>query len=337
MNRFAPRLFERLRQIIMVLVVLLLVGALYQAFASARDRRAIIPPGEMVEVNGAMMHLVCKGSGSPTVILEAGLDGSWIDWTFVHGDLAQQTRTCAYDRLGSGWSDLAPEPQSSDQVAATLNQLLTTADIAPPYILVGYSVGGVRVRSFYEQFPDKVNGMVLVDSSHEQQRLRYPEWVAEENAAFITQLQFCRVVAPFGLLRLVGFANGLVEEFDVSEEIATQFVAMFNQTQTCTGSVREHRAVDRDLQQSEGPHSLGDLPLVVLTRGVGEAEELAGEVPESFISDLEELDAMWDEMQLELVALSTNSMHLIAEESGHIIQATQPELVVDAVKMLLAD
>lgn len=331
------RIFKLLRYLILGLLLIPIVGLVYQAGAATLDRQRMPPPGTLRDVNGKKMHIYCKGNGDPTVILEAGLGGSWIDWSRVHDDIAQSTRTCTFDRFGNGWSDRADSPQSSAQIAATLHDALGTMAITPPYLLVGHSAGGLHVRSFASAYADEVMGMVLVDSGHEAQIARWPKWVLQEREETYAQLELCRNTAPFGLVRLLGIGNGFTELLKTDEALSAQFVAMFNRTQYCGASLDEQLAFAADTSELREPESLGDLPLVVLARGIGEAEELSAEPlpPNLSMSDLENLDTLWREMQIELSELSSNSQLIIAEESRHFIQADQPELVIDAVQSIL--
>ena len=91
------------------LVGLVTVGAIYEAVSFRAVVARSPPPGRMVDVGGRRLHLDCRGSGSPIVILEAGLDiGGSIDWSAVHQTLAGTTRVCAYDRAGIMWSEASP-------------------------------------------------------------------------------------------------------------------------------------------------------------------------------------------------------------------------------------
>src|SRR3954471_24802761 len=72
------------------------------------------PPGRMVDVGGRRLHLLCSGSGSPTVVLEAGASAFAIDWTLVQNEIAGTNRVCSYDRAGSGWSDSSTAAARAD-------------------------------------------------------------------------------------------------------------------------------------------------------------------------------------------------------------------------------
>ena len=150
-----------------LLVILGLVGASYEVIAAAGDARRYPAPGQLVDVGGYRLHIQCVGAGSPTVVLDAGLSGSSLDWSLVQSELGSTTRVCAYDRAGMGWSDTGPQPRTPRQIADELHTLLTNAGIAEPYVLVGHSLAGKNVRLFTIMHPDQVAGMVLIDARSE--------------------------------------------------------------------------------------------------------------------------------------------------------------------------
>src|SRR5215216_53058 len=86
------------------LLALAVIGAIYQAIATQIDQSTYSPPGEMVNVNGRLMHINCMGEGGPTVILEAANFGMSAHWVRVQQQLAKTARVCSYDRAGMGWS-----------------------------------------------------------------------------------------------------------------------------------------------------------------------------------------------------------------------------------------
>src|SRR6476660_5455667 len=96
-----------------LIVVLGLVGTMYESAAEAADVRAYPPPGQMVDVGGYRLHINCTGTGSPTVVIDAGL-GDWsLMWSWVQGETAKTTRVCTYDRAGMGFSEAGPLPRNA--------------------------------------------------------------------------------------------------------------------------------------------------------------------------------------------------------------------------------
>jgi pimeloyl-ACP methyl ester carboxylesterase len=124
------------------------------------------PVDAMVDVGGRKLHLQCDGSGSPTVILEAGLTGDHRTWDGLFNKVASSTRVCAYDRANIDPSDPAPTPRSARDMVADLHTLLRKAHEDGPYLLVGFSFGGLISQLYASTYPDDTAGLVLVESNH---------------------------------------------------------------------------------------------------------------------------------------------------------------------------
>jgi pimeloyl-ACP methyl ester carboxylesterase len=119
---------------------------------------------EIVNVDGRNVRVRVEGTGSPAVIFESGFGGDGVNsWTSIFPDIAKMTRAFAYDRAGIGKSDPATGPRTYNAIASELHAVLKQQKIAPPYVLVGHSYGGVLVRAFYGLYPSEVSGIVFVD------------------------------------------------------------------------------------------------------------------------------------------------------------------------------
>src|SRR5215217_8087105 len=147
------------------LLALAVIGAIYQVIATQIDQRTYLPPGEMVNVNGRLMHINCMGEGGPTVILEAANFGMSAHWVRVQQQLAKTARVCSYDRAGMGWSEAGPEPRDARQISSELHTLLKNADTEGPYVLVGHSYGGLYARMYAARYPDETAGDVRTNQA----------------------------------------------------------------------------------------------------------------------------------------------------------------------------
>ncbi|MDQ3863459.1 MAG: alpha/beta hydrolase, partial [Actinomycetota bacterium] len=161
------RIWRLLLWLVVVLLVLALAGAIYQAIATELAERAYPPPGEMVDVGGYSLHINCEGQGSPTVVLDAGSGEFSAQWVRVQRQVSGTTRVCAYDRAGMGWSEMGPEPRDARRITGELHTLLSKAAIEGPYVLVGHSFGGMYMQTYAARYPEEVAGVALVDSSTE--------------------------------------------------------------------------------------------------------------------------------------------------------------------------
>lgn len=321
--------------VLVFLVILVVAGAIYQAAASASDARQYPPPGQLYEVGDYKLHLDCTGEGSPTVILEAGAGSPSLTWFLVQEKVAEFTRVCSYDRPGYGWSKTASGLLSSDQVADNLHALLEVAGVPGPYVLVGHSVGGVYVRAFAQQYPSEVLRMVLVDSSHESQNLRFPARFQEYSARQDAMVRLCKVISPVGAIRLSKLYHTMIPENITASEWGAAAMSTMYRTSYCDSSYDEMVAIAESYSQPEGPASLGDMPLIVLSAGAT-FDQLPEAVVKSVGQDvLDQMEQVSQELQQELAGLSSQGEQVIAEESSHYIQWDQPELVIDAIRKMV--
>jgi pimeloyl-ACP methyl ester carboxylesterase len=293
------------------------LGAIYQILATRADQRTYLPPGEFVDVDGRRMHLLVMGneSGKPTILLEAGIGSSSSNWAWVQSELAASTRVVASDRAGLGWSDPAPEPQDAQESARDLHAALEKAGIPGPYVVAGHSYGGLVVRAFADLYPQEVVGMVLVDASHPDQWAHIPasrggRTVSMGNrvTGFLTRL---------GIVRLFGMNAGLVA--GLPDPQAAELKAFLDRPQAWSTSSGVLSVWDsRTKNQINQASSLGNLPLAVLS------------VTEQAI-----YSEVLTELQAELPALSSNSLHRTVEGATHENLVSQREHALEVVDVIL--
>jgi pimeloyl-ACP methyl ester carboxylesterase len=313
--------------LILVAAVLLLplCGLVYQWAATRWDEHRYPMPGRWVEVEGHRMHLDCRGAGSPTVLLDAGLGDSSATWALVQPQVARFTRVCSYDRPGLGWSEPAPGPRDSVHVAALVEDLLKNAHVAGPYILVGHSFGGYNQLLFWSLHHDQVAGMVLVDSSHPDQLNRFPPSLSPE--AYIPTLKYKLLGWPFGLGRLLRWCRDDYTFPDISQawqQAAPPAIALDCRLSTLRSARDEELWFRRSGQEAASITTLGNLPLVVLSHDPQMGSGFPPEIAQS-------AEKQWSSMQEELRSLSTNSKRIIARRSMHYVEAYRPELVIRAI------
>src|SRR6266487_2738761 len=196
--------------LVILLVLVVLASVVYQGIASAVDASAYPPPGRLVDVGGYRLHIHCTGSGGPGAVgmLDAGNGGSSLDRGLVQPSVATFTRVCSYDRAGYGWSESGPTPRSSGRIVRELHTLLVNTGVPGPYVLVGHSFGGLNMRLYAYTYPQDMAGLVLVDSSHEDDPKARQAIMAGQQ-----QLSMCQHFAPFGVVRLLGSLNQFISPY----------------------------------------------------------------------------------------------------------------------------
>src|SRR5215218_4840882 len=188
--------------LVVALLILAVVGAIYQVIATARAERAHPPPGELVDVGGHRLHIHCVGQGSPTVVLDGGTGEMSAHWVLVQREVSDTTRVCAYDRAGMGWSEMGPEPRDAKRISSELHALLKGANIEGPFVLVGHSFGGLYTRTYAARYPDEVAGVVLVDSSSPDQ-FSYPPVARDSYEPQKQMFAVSSLLARLGVVRLL--------------------------------------------------------------------------------------------------------------------------------------
>jgi pimeloyl-ACP methyl ester carboxylesterase len=287
-----------------LIVVTALTGATYQWLATRKDLAATPPPGHLVDIGGYRLHLWCTGDGAPAVILDTGLGGSSASWGFVQPDVARFTRVCSYDRAGMGYSDPGPTPRTARRIANELAELLVRSGIGGPVVLVGASIAGLNVRVFASDHPERAAGLVLVDASHEDQVHEVPPMA-----------RFVPLLSTIGVLRLFGVSFGQrieslppsVRQFARATSFrAAGYQAAADEIIHVRESASEVRSSRRKLT----------VPVLVITAGRG-------------------ADENWRQLQRDQASLSERGCLMIAEQSGHVVPIDQPELIVDAIRIVV--
>lgn len=279
------------------------LGGGYETVSAAHDRRVFPAPGELIDIGGYRLHLLCRGSGSPTVILESGLGETGDYWGWISNAIAPETKVCTYDRAGRGWSDAAPGPQDGIAVARDLHVLLERAHVSGPFVLVGHSSGAQYVRTFAGRYPEQLAGMVLLDGQ--------PAEVFERLPIFPTFYSIFRRVYPLlpslarvGVARLMYHPATLPAPFGDRHRVSHSSPRLYRSTSD------EFAELPAAMRQARACQSLGDRPLVVVTATV-------------------DAEVGWLPLQDELVTLSTNSSH-------RVVAHTHEQLITDPTAALVS-
>ncbi|HYN10020.1 MAG TPA: alpha/beta fold hydrolase [Vicinamibacterales bacterium] len=325
-----------------IVVLLVAVGTSYQLTQTMADAQRFPPPGKLVQIApGRRLHLDCRGAGTPTVILEAGIAASSLSWSRVQPRVAEFARVCSYDRAGLAWSDPSDPPFTATRMAHQLHALLGAASLPPKYVLVGHSFGGFVVLAYASLFRQEVAGLVLVDpiypsewlamTSQQRFRLRGGVFLSRVGGVLARTgaIRAClnllargstgvpqRVAKLFGseaaafLSRMVGEVQKLPPEVWPAVRAHWSqpkcFVSMAGHLGSLTKSAAE-------LSARLGP--LGDLPMLVIS---AESQPVACKAEHAHIA-----------------SLSSRGQHVVARGTGHWVHLDDAALVVEAIRHVI--
>ena len=301
-------------------------GISYQAIEARADANRFHQVGRSVDVGGYKLNIDCTGKGSPTVVLEGGIETPAKGWHLVQPGIANFTRVCS----GYGWSDPGPMPRNLSRIVSELHTVLQNAGEKPPYILVAHSFGKGIVLRYNQRYPNDVAGMVLVEGGPD--KLSVPASIKALSKDNLKIRQRSRRYAPalyfFGISRFLarkdieGEGEPTYDQEWYYEAIKPKFI------QAATSEVESG---DSETELANAP-TLGDKPLMVLIAGKG----MWGLPLVS--QDWVELRKSWVDGQIQLVQrLSTQGKWRIVSDSSHAIPDERPDAIVDAVRAVYAD
>jgi pimeloyl-ACP methyl ester carboxylesterase len=310
-----------------LLAVIVTIFSALTAFARTRLKKRYPPTGQIVDVGGYRLHMHVEGNGSPTVVLDAGAGGFSLAWELIRPAIARVTRVMVYDRAGLGWSDPSPRPRRADAMAEELRTLLTRGNVPGPYILVGHSLGGPVARQFTARYPDEVVGLVMVDSAHEQQAKRFPERLVNMFGGMNSMVAIMKLIGKSGIFTLI---PKLVPTDDLgklpkqtSEMIRGVVAASKSHIETTLAETLSVIAAE-----TQPVSTLGDLPMTVISHGQLDANTVPANLGQQVRDDYERA---WQELQVEITALSARGRRIVAERSGHNVNFDQPEIVIESI------
>jgi pimeloyl-ACP methyl ester carboxylesterase len=282
------------------------VLAIFFLLSSAAAAQPYPPLGRLIDVGGYRVHVYCTGEGSPTVVIAGGFS---FDWVLVQPEIAKSARVCTYDAGGTAWSDRRPAMTCHDRVAE-LHKLLEAAAISGPYVLVGYSIGGLITRLYASQYRADVAGIVIVDHAFLPAETRAPPAAPPPPRGRDTPPVLISSV-PIVLDMQDDVNFGKLPERDRQLQLWAASASPLRPTAADAAECIS----ELDAAAQERPGVLGEIPLVVVST-INHSDEYA-------------------KLQAKLLSLSHNSRQLIADNSSHFVEIDRPDIVVSAIHQVV--
>ncbi len=315
------RLGSVLKWVLIILLLLLLAGFVYQWFGEREDRQAFVAPGQLVEVEGRRMHVYVeekpgKAADEATVVLIAGwgTPNPYANFSPLYEGLRGQAQFAVVERFGYGYSNVTEEDRDIDKITQELHEALQKAGVPPPYVLAPHSLGVLESIRFAQQYPEEVAGLVMIDTGSPEFYETFP------SRAFQSQLQ--RIAIKSGVVRALYHVNGFAEkvaagrnglkllspEMKEQDRLATLLGA---NNKNVTDEMRQMHANARKVVRGK---TRLDIPMTIL------AADHLGEITEERMDIQRQFGESW----------STDSKVEVVQGSGHSIPAYQPQAIVDA-------
>lgn len=335
-------------KLLLLLLGLPAAGVVYQTIGSWIDERRFPPPGSMVDIGACRLHLRRQGSGTPVVVLEAGLAATSVSWSPVQRRIAPFSTVCSYDRAGLGWSEPCRDgsspagscPRTPQRMVADLHTLLRRAGLAPPFVLVGHSFGGLLVRAFAHAYPEQVAGLVLADPVSLDYWSRVSQADIRRIRAGVTLSRRGAVLARLGVVRAalsILNAGGRWLPRQIGRIAARQGTDLMK---NLVGEVAKLPPELRSVVRAHWSRPRGfiamaeHLEALPACAAAGLNMSVPAAIPVTIISagnaageELRERD--------EWAAQSERGRHFTVPGTGHWLQVERPQLIADAVREMV--
>jgi pimeloyl-ACP methyl ester carboxylesterase len=287
--------------------------------------------GRLVAVDGSRrIQIDCRGAGSPTVVLESGLDilGS-LSWMSVHDSIAQTTRVCAYSRAGIMWSEPTGKRFDSRRAARDLHAALAAAGEVSPFVLVGHSIGAAYAMRFTADYPDEVVGLVLVDPSHPRQFAEFRQVAGK------SLLPPSGVVLAGAALSWTGVLRLLPDQNPPSWPVRLRQASTTFLPTSLDAAGEEARALAATLSDAGTITGLGDRPILVLS---ATDEHPAATLKQMGVTREQglHLQAVQHRLHHDLASMSRNGSQVRVPRSSHYIQLDRPDVVISGINAVVA-
>ena len=307
-----------------ILLSFMVVGAVFEDWMAAREqqRYAGTPSDYLTLQNGIKIRVRRSGKALPsvTVVMEAGLGGTSLDWGWIQKGLEGEARIISYDRAGIGWSDAADGPVTATASAERLHDIMTQAGVGK-VILVAHSLGAAPALVYQHRYPGTVAGIVLVDPVHPDQMTRLPKVDVDGDHYFFSQVRIAAQLARFGLMRFFhlwsGFAAGLGQDAE-------------DESRAINGGRRHLMTIEReinawDLMMDEMRQAWppANIPMVILSSSLPDTEGTR----------------MFQGLHVEMAKATPGATHEVVpgiDHQGLLTNPTTALYTINAIKRIIA-
>ena len=302
-----------------------------------------VETSDYVNIGTHRLHLTAFGPsrkpGDAAVLLIPGVTSSITGWAAVQRQLAQFIRVYSYDRTGYGESDTDTQEPTATIIAHELDLLLRNAQVAPPFIIVGHSWGGIISREFLALRPDSIAGMVFVDANQEH-TLEVLDWRVLANSPVLSGVDHAKVIDLESSHKLTNQEWEILKEAEATEKHQKQAALEFAQYAPSFPVMASKGQLEQEFP------ILGSRPVCVIKgdnwedwrklfragveMGNGNKSERA-----AFENVLQNIDEKDRDLQRGILKLSSRQKYFEVPLSGHNVHLTAPEAIVSGIKWVV--
>ena len=287
------------------------------------------PIGHRIKVGGRYLWTYRRGQGLPTAVFVAGAGAMGLDYLMSHERVAKLTTSVIYDRAGTGWSDDVELPRAVDDVADELHELVHLIGEAPPYILIGHSLGGAYVHRYAQRFSADVAALLLIEPAHPEWDSYMPEHLklASNQTANLDVPEFSEELRTFARAQL---DSGMFDTFP--REFRELLIDKHISRERLLVGLQEGSNVLAIMDELRAGGPLPDVPLIVLSGTAIGPEQTAFQTEDNLAQQIAGSQRLFDA----IAATAGKGEHRSLPDASHVsLPMARPDAVAEAVSDLL--
>ena len=286
-------------------------------------------PKEIIKSENILPNCRCEGYGNYTIVMDAGM-GNWsLFYQPVFENLKNNFKVCVIDRVGYNMDSVSLNKRDAKTIAEEMEKALLAKGISDSIILIGHSLGGLHIRMYQSLYPQKVKGMVLLESAHPQQFERLPK---EFLNLLYQQEKTLDKVMQLAQKDYLKYAKGKIPTFGIPNGLLDEYYKVTTRPEYYYTTKMEVLAFENSLQQVEKLASLDSLPLLVIASKKSMDETIIPNNTQNF--PFEEHNLEWLKLQKELSNLSKKSKFVVSNKN-HYLHVTDSTLVIEQIKIFM--
>jgi pimeloyl-ACP methyl ester carboxylesterase len=319
MKRVLKKIGIGISACIALLIVVMLVTMIVHRVSLRSEQTRIVPIGQMVEVNGNMMHVYVSGEheGAPLLVFLSGhgVPAPVFDFRPLYSLLTSEFRIAVVEKFGYGYSDIVDVTREIDSILSDTRTALYAVGETGPYVLIPHSMSGLEALRWAQLYQNEVVGIIGIDIGIPS--IYLSEHLASSEFSIMFSMRFMQVVCWMGLHRLP-FLRGLNDNHLVTEQEQEQNRLLVNRNLMNRVVVEEARNVVENARIIE-QYGIANTPILLLV-----AE-----------GSIEEVGAFWIQYQEEFARQSGAQIEIL--DTGHFIHHEKPEQVADLIRAFISE
>jgi pimeloyl-ACP methyl ester carboxylesterase len=301
-----------------------------------------------IDINGTNIAYKIWGNGNKTIVIDTAIGTCNAEWWHIAEKLSVNFKVLTFDRAGYGKSKISKNERIPKNIANELNDLLVSLNIIENIIMLGHSQGGFYAIQYALMYPSKVIGMILLDpatpyddefiktlSGKEYKQSGVDKSSGMKSALWVTSLKLGFIIKPLLKKMPPFYYHQFTED---SEKYLLEALCKKNTYVTALAEYNftHTESTVLDIKQAVENKSLNNLPIILITHSSKVYHKELQEFGNMELSTAEKIEGIWQSIMLRLLDLSNNTIHIIAEKSGHYIHLTDLDIVLKSFGTFLS-